>query len=258
MGDTTITDEQRLAEFTNKLASFKPEGFDDEKFAEFTKAVINYHEDEVKGLKINSAKMKEEKDVLSGKLAILQASFDENAGKMKTLEQQLADNQPEELKKAFENSKKELEDKYAQSLSELNKNLNEKDERIKFLEAGVLERDVLAEFNKVAADKQWLGGGREMAQSFITGEHGEKFRRLKMPDGSETLVNKDSLDMRQALERFLDTEVGKNLLKSGSSGGGADGSASTSGGGKKLTQAEYDALSPQERMDFDIGGGQLV
>lgn len=258
MGDTNLTDEQRLAEFQNKLASFKPEGFDDEKFAELTKAVVGFHEDEVKGLKINSAKMKEEKDALSGKLTTLQASFDENATKMKTLEQQLADNQPEELKKTFENRQKEIEGKYAQSLSELNKSLAEKDERIKFLEAGVLERDVLAEFNRVAADKQWLGGGREMAQSFITGEHGEKFSRLKMPDGSEVLVNKDSLDMRQALDKFLDTEVGKNLLKSGNSGGGADGSGGATGNGKKLTRAEYEALSPTDRMNFDIDGGQII
>lgn len=258
MGDTTITDEQRLAEFQNKLASFRPEGFDEEKFAAFSKEVVDFHENEVKGLKINSAKMKEEKDALSTKLTTLQASFDENATKMKTLEQQLADNQPEELKKAFENSKKELEERYAQSVSELNKSLTEKDERIKVLEAGVLERDVLAEFNRVAADKQWLGGGREMAQSFITGEHGEKFSRLRMPDGKEVLVNKDSLDMRQALDKFLDTEVGKNLLKSGSSGGGADGSASTTGNGKKLTQAEYNALSPMDKMNFDIDGGQVI
>lgn len=258
MPDTNLTDEQRLAEFQNKLASFRPEGFDEEKFAALTKAVVGFHEDEIKGLKINSAKMKEEKDTLSNKLTALQASFDENSNKMKTLEQQLADNQPEELKKTFENRQKELEGKYAQSLSELNKSIADKDARIKFLEAGVLERDVLAEFNKVAADKQWLGGGREMAQSFITGEHGEKFSRLKMPDGSEVLVNKDSLDMRQALDKFLDTEVGKNLLKSGNSGGGADGSGGASGGGKRLTRAEYEAMSPADRMNFDIDGGQII
>lgn len=259
MGATQNSDEQRLAEFTQKLDSFRPEGFDDEKWSNLKNSVIGFHEDEVKGLKINSAKMKEEKDSLSNKLTTLQVSFDETSSKMKTLEQKLAENQPEELKKAFENSQKEIEEKYAKSLSELNKQLAEKDESIKVLKAGVLERDVMAEFNKVAADKQWLGGGRELAQAFIIGEHGEKFSRLKMPDGSETLVNKDSLDMRQALNKFLDTDVGKNLLKSGLSGGGAEGSAATgTGNGKKLTQAEYDALSPQARMDFDIEGGQII
>ena len=258
MGDTPNTDEQRLAEFENKLASFRPEGFDEEKYAELTKAVVNFHEDEIKGLKINTAKMKEEKDTLSGKLATLQASFDENSSKMKTLEEQLANNQPDELKKAFENSKKELEDKYAKSVSELNKTLAEKDKEINVLKAGVLERDVLAEFNRVAADKPWMGGGREIAQSFILGEHGEKFSRLPMGEGKEVLVNKDSLDIRQALDKFLDTEVGKNLLKSGSTGGGADGSGSTSGNGKKLTRAEYDAMSPTDRMNFDIEGGQII
>ena len=258
MGDTNLTDEQRLAEFQNKLASFKPEGFDEEKFAALSKAVVDYHENEVKGLKINSAKMKEEKDALSSKLTTLQASFDETSTKMKTLEQQLAENQPDELKKAFENSKKEVEEKYAKSIAELNKTIAEKEEEIKGLKAGVLERDVLAEFNKVAADKPWLGGGREMAQSFITGEHGEKFSYLPIGDGKKVLVNKDSLDMRQALDKFLDTEVGKNLLKSGSSGGGADGSGTSTGGGKKLTRAEYDALDPEARMNFDIEGGQII
>ena len=259
MGATTNTDDQLLAEFTQKLDSFKPEGFDDAKWSDFKKTVAGFHEDTVTGLKINSAKMKEEKEALSKKLSDLQGSYDETSSKMKSLEQKLAENQPEELKKAFENSQKELEEKYAKSLSELNKQLAEKDEAIKVLNAGVLERDVLAKFNEVAADKQWLGGGRELAQSFIIGEHGEKFSRLKMPDGSETLVNKDSLDMRQALNKFLDTDVGKNLLKSGLSGGGAEGSAaSSSGNGKKLTQAEYDALSPQARMDFDIEGGQII
>lgn len=258
MGTTPNTDEQRLAEFTQKLDSFKPEGFDDEKWSSFKETVLNYHEDEVKGLKINSAKMKEEKDALSSKLTTLQGSYDETSSKMKTLEQKLAENQPEELKKAFENSQKEMEEKYAKSLSELNRQLAERDETIKMLNAGVLERDVLAKFNEVAADKQWLGGGRELAQAFIIGEHGEKFSRLKMPDGSETLVNKDSLDMRQALNKFLDTDVGKNLLKSGLNGGGAEGSVGTSGNGKKLTQAEYNALDPFARMDFDINGGQII
>ena len=103
MGDTPNTDEQRLAEFSNKLDSFKPEGFDETQFAALKEAVIGFHNDEVKGLKINTAKMKEEKDVLSTKLNTLQTTFTENENKMKTLEQQLADNQPEELKKTFEN-----------------------------------------------------------------------------------------------------------------------------------------------------------
>ena len=57
----TPTDEQRLAEFSQTLDSFKPEGFDEEKFNELKEKVVNYHKQEVQGLKINSAKMKEEK-----------------------------------------------------------------------------------------------------------------------------------------------------------------------------------------------------
>ena len=38
------TDEQRLAEFSQKLDSLKPEGFDEESFAKMKESMVNFHQ----------------------------------------------------------------------------------------------------------------------------------------------------------------------------------------------------------------------
>ena len=113
MGDTPNTDEQRLAEFTQKLDSFKPEGFDDEKFAALKEAVVNYHKGEVQGLKINSAKMKEEKEALAEKYKALESSTATQSSELKDLQEKLAANQPEELRKHYENQQAQLAEVFA-------------------------------------------------------------------------------------------------------------------------------------------------
>lgn len=257
MGDTNITDEQRLADFSGKLDSLRPEGFDEEAFGKLKESLITFHKGEVEGLKINSAKMKQEKEALSAKISGFEADISKLNADNKTLSDQLAANQPEELKKLYENNFKQQEDLFNKQKNDLETLVAEQKKTIEDLRRGVLERDVMSEFNKFANQKEWLGGGREIAQSFITGEHGEKFSPLTV-DGKTMLVNKDSQSIEQALAKFCETEVGKSLLKSGSSGGGADGSKTSSDGGKKITQAEYDNMSPMDQMNFAIEGGVVI
>lgn len=258
MGDTPNTDEQRLAEFSQKLDSFKPEGFDEEKFTAFKEAVIGYHKNDIQGLKINSAQMKEEKQAIADKNKSLESALAAKTAELEELQKKLADSQPDELRKHYENQQAQLNDVFAKKESDYQSQIEAQNKKIAEYEQGILERDVMTEFNKCASTKNWLGGGRELAEKFICGPHGTNFSRLSMGDGTSILVNEAKQDMSQALEKFCETDVGKNLLASGSTGGGADGSASTTGTGKRLTQAEYDALSPQDRMDFDIDGGQIV
>ena len=258
MGDTPNTDEQRLAEFTQKLDSFKPEGFDDEKFAAFKNEVINYHKAEVQGLKINSAKMKEEKEVLVSKNKELESSLSTSSTALKELQDKLAANQPDELRKHYENQQAQLSDVFAKKETDYQTKIAALEKKNAVLEQGVLERDVMAEFNKAAATKNWLGGGRELAEKFVCGAHGSNFSRLDMGDGTSLLVNEAKQDMAQAIEKFCETDVGKSLLASGLSGGGAEGSAVKAGGGKRITQAEFDKMSPEDQMDFSIEGGQVI
>jgi len=254
----TQTDEQRLAEFSQKLDSFKPEGFDDEKFAALKEAVIGYHKNDVQGLKINNAQMKEEKQTLADKNKNLESALATKTSEFEELQKKLAESQPDELRKHYENQQAQLNDVFAKKESDYQTKIATLEKKNAEYEQGILERDVMAEFNKCAGTKNWLGGGRELAEKFICGTHGSNFSRLSMGDGTSILVNEAKQDMAQALEKFCETDVGKNLLASGSTGGGADGSASTTGTGKRLTQAEYDALSPQAQMDFSIDGGQIV
>ena len=259
MAEFTTTDEQRLAEFSAKLDSFKPEGFDDEAFSKLKEAVVSFHKGEVQGLKINTAKMKEEKEALSQKLSASETSFNDLFEKNKILSEQLAANQPEELKKVYENQQKQLQEVFSKKESEYTATIQKQSEYIKQLEKSDLEKDVLSEFNKYANGKDWLGGGREIAQSYIVGEMGEKFSRLTV-DGKVMLVNKDSQSIEQAFNHFCETDVGKHLLKSGSSGGGADGSGSNLGSGdsKKMKLADYNRMSAEEQMNFSLAGGEVI
>jgi hypothetical protein len=248
------TDEQRLAEFSQKLDSFKPEGFDEESFARLKESMVNFHKSEVTGLKINSVKMKEEKEKLSQKCQSLEAELGSSSDELKTLQEKLAANQPEELRKQYENQHAQLNERFSKQEAEYKSTIEQQNLLIKELQQGVLERDVLAEFNKIASTKNWLGGGREACQQILLGQNCGNFSRLKMPDGTTLLVNKDQQDISQALDKFLDTELGKTLLKFDTSGGGADGSGTANLGKKKISEAQYLAMSPQEQMDAVLNG----
>lgn len=249
----TPTDEQRLAEFSQTLDSFRPEGFDEGKFNELKEKVVKYHQEEVQGLKINSAKMKEEKEQLANKYKTLEESSSTQASELKELQDKLAASQPEELRKHYEQQQSQLSEVFAKKEKDYQDKITQQAAKIESLEQGVKERDVMSEFSKVAATKKWLGGGRELAEKFVCGIHGSNFKYLDMGDGTKLLVNEQKQDMSQALDKFCETDVGKSLLVSGLSGGGADGSGANGNTGK-MSESQFNALSPEAQMDAVLDG----
>lgn len=249
----TPTDEQRLAEFSQTLDSFRPEGFDEGKFNELKEKVVKYHQEEVQGLKINSAKIKEEKEQLANKYKTLEESSSTQASELKELQDKLAASQPEELRKHYEQQQSQLSEVFAKKEKDYQDKITQQAAKIESLEQGVKERDVMSEFSKVAATKKWLGGGRELAEKFVCGIHGSNFKYLDMGDGTKLLVNEQKQDMSQALDKFCETDVGKSLLVSGLSGGGADGSGANGNTGK-MSEAQFNALSPDAQMDAVLDG----
>ena len=249
----TPTDEQRLAEFSQTLDSFRPEGFDEGKFNELKEKVVKYHQEEVQGLKINSAKMKEEKEQLANKYKTLEESSSTQASELKELQDKLAASQPEELRKHYEQQQSQLSEVFAKKEKDYQDKITQQAAKIESLEQGVKERDVMSEFSKVAATKKWLGGGRELAEKFVCGIHGSNFKYLDMGDGTKLLVNEQKQDMSQALDKFCETDVGKSLLVSGLSGGGADGSGANGNTGK-MSESQFNALSPDAQMQAVLDG----
>lgn len=249
----TLTDEQRLAEFEQKLSSFRPDGYDEAEFKKLTDAVVSFHKGEVQGLKINSQKMKEEKEALANKNKELETSLTTSTSELKDLQEKLAANQPDVLRKHFENQQAQLSERYAKQEENYKEMIAQQGKLIEELQQGVLERDVLADFNKAADKYDWLGGGREAARTIILGKNGGNFKRLKTSDNTTILVNDEQQDVAQALEKFTSNELGKSFLRSGVSGGGAEGSGVNKGTGK-MTEAQYRSLSPQEQMDAVIDG----
>ena len=248
-----LTDEERLQQFSNSLDSFKPEGFDDDSFNKLKEAVVKFHADDVKGLKINTAKAIQEKDDIAAKYQTAQTTLATNATQIEELNKQLQANQPEQQKQFFENQISQMKGVYEKQLLDANNSIKKLEADKAILEKGVLERDVMADFNKAASNKNWLEGGREAAQKIALA--GIEFTRLDMRDGTVALVDKNtSKDVNTILNDFLGTEFGKSFLRSGTSGGGADGSAASSGSGKKLTEAQFNALNPDEQMNAVLEG----
>jgi hypothetical protein len=197
--------------------------------------------------------MKEEKEVLASKNKELESSLSTSSAALKELQDKLAANQPDELRKHYENQQAQLSDVFAKKENDYQAKIALLEKTNKELEQGVLERDVMAEFNKVAGTKNWLGGSQRFVEKAICGEHGSNFKRLDMGDGTSILVNDQKQDISQAIEEFCKTEYGKSLLASSSSGGGAEGSAARSGSGK-ITEAQYRAMSPEEQMNAVLEG----
>lgn len=247
------TDEERLNEFSTGLDSLKPEGFVEEDWQKLKESVIGFHSSEVQGLKINTAKAIKEKDDMQAKYKSLESSFTDANKKIDELNEQVKANQPEEQKKFFENQTATLKVGYEKQLADLKTQVENLTNKNNELEKGVLERDVLAEFNKAASEKEWLGGGREAAQKVALA--GIEFSRLPMPDGTVALIDKNtSKDVKTILNDFCSTELGKSFLRSGTGGGGADGSVSNTSSGKKITEAQFNALDPKAQMDAVLNG----
>lgn len=247
------TDEERLNEFSVGLDSFKPDGFVEDDWKKLKESVLNFHKDEVQGLKINTAKAIKEKDDMQEKYKTLETSFGEANKKIDDLSQQLKTTQPEEQKKFFENQTATLKGVYEKQLADLKQQVESLSSKNADLEKGVLERDVLADFNKAASEKDWLGGGREAAQKVALA--GIEFTRLQMPDGSVALIDKKtSKDVKTILNDFCGTELGKSFLRSGTSGGGADGSSTNTSSSKKMSEAQFNALDPSAQMDAVLKG----
>lgn len=239
--ETNEPKDEKLEAFKTQLSTMKPDGIEDEAWGKISDSLIDFHNGEVQALKITNAELKKEKTAEQDKRKALEAAVAECNSMISNLNEQLSKNSPEEIKKVYEERQKDLEEKFAAEKSELTKNLEESSRKIQVLENGVLQRDCLEEFNKVASDKNWLNGGREAALEIVLGENCSKFSRTDLGDGTSILANKDKQDIGHALNQFLGTELGKSFLRAGTSGGGAGGATGNPPKGT-MTRAEFDAL----------------
>ena len=246
-------------QFLTSLASIRPEGMEDEAWTKLQDAVVSAHNKDIQGLKITNAQLKEEKTAEITKYKDLEASYTKQAEEMKALNSKLEANQPEELKKFYENQQLQAANVFNKKEEDYKAKLDANAQLINSLQTQVLRGDVLAEFNKAASNVNWLGGGREMAQQMVCGKDGSNFGRVNLGDGNTVLANDNKEDVEAALKAFLDTEVGKHLVSTGNSGSGAGGTNTNNPGGPKtLTMAQFQAMSPGEQMKAVTEDGYTI
>lgn len=72
-------------------------------------------------------------------------------------------------------------------------------------------------------------------------------------------LNGDDVDLSESFKDFITSERNANLLKNKlQSGSGSTGGSRASTGGKKMSRAQFDALSATARMEFISDGGELT
>lgn len=254
-----MDDNEKLEEFKTQLNTLKPEGIEDEAWNKVIDAVVDFHNSDIRALKITNADLKKEKQEEIEKRKDLETSVADKDDKLKDLQTKLEANQPEELKKFYEQQQKQLSEVFSKKEVDYKNQLEANQKTISDLQTQVLKGDVLSEFNTAAAKYNWLGGGRDIAQQMICGKDGSNFSRVNLGEGNSVLANSDKEDVAGAMKKFLDTDVGKHLIQSGSSGGGADGSNATNlGGGKTITMAQFQNLSPADQMKYTTELGYTI
>jgi hypothetical protein len=121
--------------------------------------------------------------------------------------------------------------------------------------------------SKYISEKFAAGGpaGAEIAQALFGGRFKvEEGRLVAVDQNGQKLYSRtrhgELADADEAIEMLVDSYPHRaSLLKgTGASGGGAGGSGGQGGGGaKSMTRAQFEAASPQQRMEFAKTGGTV-
>jgi hypothetical protein len=85
-----------------------------------------------------------------------------------------------------------------------------------------------------------------------------KFKKVDL-DGEERLLNDKYRNMKDAVSDYLTTDAGKAFLIQNNTGGGANGSGTSSRtGGSVITREQFESMSQTQRMDFITNKGGRI
>lgn len=200
---------------------------------------------------------------------------DELLGSEKKLKEQIA---------AYETSKGEYESKIAGLEEELKKASSEDHKKYYETRLADLQKKQAAELEKITADRDYYKGEHLKALRNSAIEEGVKnlnfvpglkdgfiARVLSLNDfqpdtieGTTKFLNKEHHTIEEAINAFAMTQEGKAYIANPSTGGGARGSSTGTGGAsgnKTMSRSAYNELQardPQKASEFFRNGGRLV
>jgi chromosome segregation ATPase len=175
---------------------------------------------------------------------------------IRDLDEKLKANLPDKERQAFEAEIEKYKTNAAAVKSEADRLVEERDGKIKALEADHHRYICRAEFDKlVNADSAIIPEMREALQKLFFLDN--EFEWVDV-SGEKQLRNKASKLMKDVLADFLNTPMGQRFKVSQNTGGGAIGSNGGRGNGNTLTRQQFDVLTAVQRQEFFKKGGRIA
>lgn len=172
----------------------------------------------------------------------VKSKADELLGETKKNKEKLRER--EEMLKKYE---QQNPDNYKQLLDSSEKERKQLSEQLENLKSQVSSEKLRAESMKLASEMA-DGANAEILSEFIVKRMAYADDGVKVLDVNGNMTVSSLSDLKN---EFLKNDKFKALLRGTSAnGGGASGSGSRAAGKQELTRAQFDELSPQDKMDF--------
>jgi hypothetical protein len=224
--------------------------------AERISKVLTEYDADVVGLRRNNEALLKEKQQHAEKHEALAKEKETLEAQIGELDKKLKENLPDKERQAFEAEIEKYKTNAANIAADLNRQVEERDGKIKALEADHHRYICQAEFDKlVNADSGIIPELREPLRKLFFTDN--EFEWVEMSNARE-LRNKDSKLMKDVLSDFLNTPAGQYFRVSKNTGGGASGSSGGRGNENRLTRAQVDVLSAVQRQEFFAKGGRIA
>jgi hypothetical protein len=165
------------------------------------------------------------------------------------IEEELKKNSPEDLRKVYE---AKIETEVKKAAAEIEKlrteNTGLRDSHHKRLFADEISNGI-KDINFV---------NEAMKKAFINNIRSEHVFEHKEIDGRDVFINKDGKTFADIAQEYKLSGEGQNFIANGNTGGGAPGSSSVRGNSSAMPLRQFEAMTPQQKLDFTRKGGTVT
>lgn len=240
--------------FDNQFLSAFFEGI--ENAEERINKVMYEHETDVAGLKRANIDLKTEKEKIVEQHKTILGQKEALEAAVKELNEKLESGLPDKEKQYFQAEIDKYKANAANTAAEMNRQIAEKESKIKELDAEHHNYICQAEFNElVNSDSSIIPELRESLRKLFFVDN--QFEWVEV-NGTRQLLNKMFKNMKDALSIFLETPAGQHFRMARNNGGGAMGSARGIGNGNTVSREQFNAMPETQRNEFIRKGGVVA
>ncbi|MBQ0112631.1 MAG: hypothetical protein KBT03_05840 [Bacteroidales bacterium] len=189
-------------------------------FNEDTKAQLN-------AVLMHKEQIISEKRDSEAKRKALEEQFNSLKEANEKLSKQLEAASPDEVKKVYDQKLTETANVYEKKIAELTGVLDSYKSKVSEMERVQLNLECMKEFNKALEGKHVDPDAIQNLADFTMGPNCCYFDYRPVGEGKSIIATKNGETIKQAVEAVLTTSFGKRCIVSKSSGGGAEGGASS-------------------------------